>query len=64
MLQGTSRPAHYHVILNQNQLSFDEVQHLSNTYAWHSPSIQACLLQTAYLLQLGTSWSTPAPSWP
>ena len=28
-LKGTSRPAHYHVLLDQNQLSTDEIQRFS-----------------------------------
>ena len=57
-IQGTSRPAHYHVLLDQNNLSADQLQAFSYKRArWDTPrlppmrssahSIHACFMPTA-----------------
>jgi eukaryotic translation initiation factor 2C len=32
--QGTSRPAHYHVLFDENQFSADELQSLTNNLCY------------------------------
>lgn len=45
-IQGTSRPAHYHVLLDQNEFTSDELQiftyHLTHTFCRCTRSVSVC----------------------